>query len=86
MSIGIAQFPDYGGDLIALPRRSDIAMYWAKTTGVGHCYYDDCPRDAAESRARLTARFTSRGDRRATALPPPRRRRVPASVAAAHGT
>ncbi len=38
-SIGIALFPDDGPDLSSLLRKSDIAMYKAKTSGGGHHLY-----------------------------------------------
>jgi diguanylate cyclase (GGDEF)-like protein len=41
VSIGIALFPDDGTDLSELLRKADIAMYKAKTSGRGHCFYDD---------------------------------------------
>jgi diguanylate cyclase (GGDEF)-like protein len=39
-SIGIALFPDDGADLSALLRKADIAMYKAKASGNGHCFYN----------------------------------------------
>jgi diguanylate cyclase len=40
VSVGIALFPDDGADLSTLLRKADIAMYKAKASGNGHCFYD----------------------------------------------
>jgi diguanylate cyclase (GGDEF)-like protein len=38
-SIGIAMYPDHGGDPYSLMQRADVAMYVAKQTGVGYAVY-----------------------------------------------
>ncbi|MGH9205934.1 MAG: diguanylate cyclase domain-containing protein, partial [Acidimicrobiales bacterium] len=38
-SIGIAVFPDHGGDPVELMRKADSAMYEAKRSGGGHAIY-----------------------------------------------
>jgi diguanylate cyclase len=55
VSIGVALFPDDGADLSALLRNADIAMYRAKTSGHGHCFYDDASgaNDANDETTRL---------------------------------
>jgi predicted signal transduction protein with EAL and GGDEF domain len=50
-SVGIAMFPDHGRDVETLMQRADIAMYSAKTRGVGSELYS-AARDG-HSRARL---------------------------------
>ncbi len=50
-SVGIAMFPDHGRDVESLMQRADIAMYSAKSRGVGHEVYS-ASRDG-HSRARL---------------------------------
>ncbi|ABW10539.1 diguanylate cyclase/phosphodiesterase [Parafrankia sp. EAN1pec] len=54
-SVGVALYPDHGGDLPALSRCADLAMYTAKEHRLGVQAYG--PRDA--SRARLRARTTA---------------------------
>ncbi|HEY4485925.1 MAG TPA: diguanylate cyclase, partial [Nitrospiria bacterium] len=39
-SIGVAIYPDHGGNPDSLLQRADIAMYAAKEAGVGHLIYD----------------------------------------------
>ncbi len=51
VSIGIALSPDDGTDLSTLLRKADIAMYKAKTSGVGHHHYNST--DDADSESRL---------------------------------
>jgi len=41
VSIGVALFPNDGADLSVLLRKADIAMYKAKTSGNGYCFWDD---------------------------------------------
>ena len=50
-SVGIAMFPEHGRDVETLMQRADIAMYSAKSRGVGHEVYS-ASRDG-HSRARL---------------------------------
>ena len=50
-SVGIAMFPDHGRDVESLMQRADIAMYSAKSRGVGYEVYS-ASRDG-HSRARL---------------------------------
>ena len=38
-SIGIARYPEHGGDVDALLKRADVAMYVAKETGATHTVY-----------------------------------------------
>ncbi|MFZ5877344.1 MAG: EAL domain-containing protein [Nitrospirota bacterium] len=39
VSIGVAIYPDHGADAETLFRRADVAMYQAKTSGLGHAVY-----------------------------------------------
>ncbi len=38
-SIGIALYPDHGGDVAQLLQRADVAMYTAKADHLGHAFY-----------------------------------------------
>jgi diguanylate cyclase (GGDEF)-like protein len=40
ISVGIASFPEHGGDLDAVLRHADVAMYLAKSTHAGTALYD----------------------------------------------
>ena len=40
VSIGIAQYPEHGGDVETLTRHADIAMYAAKVGRTGYAIYD----------------------------------------------
>lgn len=51
-SVGIANFPDHGQDLIALMRHADIAMYVAKQGKTGVAVYD--VRDHTDNSDRLS--------------------------------
>ncbi|CAN5585026.1 hypothetical protein BH20ACT23_BH20ACT23_20990 [soil metagenome] len=48
-SVGIALFPEHGGDVDTLLQRADIAMYVAKETHTGHEIYAD-DRDQSSAR------------------------------------
>ncbi len=50
-SLGIAMFPEHGGDIDSLLQRADVAMYSAKASGAGHEIYS--PANDGHSRARL---------------------------------
>ena len=39
-SIGVAFYPDHGGDPAALLRRAEVAMYFAKERRLGVAFYD----------------------------------------------
>jgi len=51
VSIGIALFPDHGGDLGTLLRKADVAMFKAKASGHGHHVYGSA--DDADFTTRL---------------------------------
>jgi len=51
VSVGISRFPDDGPDLSSLLRKADIALYKAKTSGIGYHVYRI--RDDAEDATRL---------------------------------
>jgi diguanylate cyclase (GGDEF)-like protein/PAS domain S-box-containing protein len=44
-SMGIAIYPDHGGDAQTLIQRADIAMYEAKRDGLSHVFYDGSTHD-----------------------------------------
>ncbi len=58
-SIGVALFPEHGGDVSTLMRHADIAMYVAKNTVQGYAIYD--PAHDSHSPQRL-ALLTELGD------------------------
>jgi diguanylate cyclase (GGDEF)-like protein len=52
-SIGIALFPDHGGDVVELLQRADVAMYLAKHNGSGYQRYEQEHDSSSASRLRL---------------------------------
>jgi diguanylate cyclase (GGDEF)-like protein/PAS domain S-box-containing protein len=49
-SVGIALFPDHGSDTGALLRQADVAMYAAKRTHAGICFYQAAEDDHSPDR------------------------------------
>jgi diguanylate cyclase (GGDEF)-like protein/PAS domain S-box-containing protein len=54
-SMGIALYPDHGGDAQTLIQRADIAMYEAKRDGLSHVFYDESTHDHDVSSLTLVA-------------------------------
>jgi diguanylate cyclase (GGDEF)-like protein len=54
-SLGIAQFPDHGATPEVLLQKADIAMYVAKSAGLGYAVYTEDRDHAAHQRLRLIA-------------------------------
>ncbi|MFN8223406.1 MAG: EAL domain-containing protein [Gaiellales bacterium] len=52
LSIGVARYPEHGGDVVSLMRHADVAMYSAKRAGVPYAFYD--PSSDAHDPARLS--------------------------------
>ncbi|WP_420451694.1 diguanylate cyclase [Ilumatobacter sp.] len=78
-SIGAAIFPRHGTTLDGLMRAADVAMYEAKTTGVGHRIADTiavgeallASSDHADSGEVVTDGYAGPDRRHSTVLPPP---------------
>ncbi|MEM9039513.1 MAG: GGDEF domain-containing protein [Actinomycetota bacterium] len=76
-SIGAAIFPRHGRDLDSLIRTADVAMYEAKTTGVGHriadtiAAADDELQSPSGGRAAVSTYDYIGPDRRRAPVPPP---------------
>ena len=58
-SIGIAVYPDHGGDLESLLHRADVAMYLAKRNGGGCAVYAESMNDVGAGPVRLAAERTA---------------------------
>lgn len=59
VSIGVAIFPDHGGDHDALIRRADVAMYEAKRNGAGIAVYNSSADQYSQRRLTLMADLRS---------------------------
>ncbi|QEC46449.1 EAL domain-containing protein [Baekduia soli] len=52
-SVGIAMYPEHAPNLTALVQRADIAMYCAKSEGLGHSVYDPARDSSSTQRLAL---------------------------------